>query len=183
MIVWYVLFLIICLILSTEYYFFKTGVPTIASFPPARRKIIECLSKHYPAHSTTIPYTIIDLGSGNGQLANKIARFFPQARVIGIEISYVPWLISRLRQKLFGPENLEYQRADFWLCDCSNMDVVVIFLTENIIERVSQKLRKELKLGALVVANDTALRGDWTPIEVVDTGFLKMKIFVYLQTG
>lgn len=59
--------------------------------------------------------------------------------------------------------------------------MVVTYLTENIIDRVGDKLWRELKTGAVVLANDTALRGDWTPVRTVETGFMKMKIFVYRQ--
>ena len=174
------LLLIVILIafLSTEYYAFKTGVPTIASFPSARRKVLEVLQKHMGAQTCTI----LDLGSGNGQLANKIARSFPTATVMGIEISLVPWLFSVLRQRLFGPANLTFLRMNFWTYDCSTTDIIIIFLTENIIDRVSTKLQQELKEGALIIANDTALRGKWAPIDTLNTGLFNMKIFVYRQT-
>lgn len=182
--IWYplILLVIFALFLSHEYYNFKTGVPTLASFPSARRKIIEMLQKDFAARTASSrPYTILDLGSGSGQLSWRIARALPNARVIGIEISFIPWLRSVLRQKIFGPKNLEYQRADFWTFDCAGIDAVVTYLTENIITRVGEKLRKELKPGALIVANDTALRGDWRPVEALPTGFLKMQVFVYRQ--
>jgi SAM-dependent methyltransferase len=178
MIVWYVLAVLFLLILSCEFYAFKTGVPTIASFPSARRAIIKILKAKVPPGA---PFTIIDLGSGSGQLARAIARALPNAYVTGVELSPVPWLRAVVWQKLFGPQNLAYARADFWAYDCRQADAVVLYLTENIIERMGEKLRRELKDGALVVANDTALRGDWQPIETVPTGFLKFKIFVYRQ--
>jgi trans-aconitate methyltransferase len=180
--VWIVLAVIFCLFLSCEFYALKTGVPTVASFPSMRRKIIDILQKDFAAKPKATPYIIIDLGSGNGQLTWRIARALPDARVIGIELSVIPWLISALWQRLFGPANLEYRRADFWPYDCSRADAVVTYLTENIIDRVSQKLRDELKPGATVVANDVRLRGDWQPVETHDTGFLHFKVFIYRQT-
>jgi len=182
---WYPLILLVIfgLFLSHEYYNFKTGVPTIASFPSARRKIIEILQKDFAARAASgQPYTIIDLGSGSGQLAWRIARALPDARVIGVEISTIPWLHSVVRQRILGPKNLDYKRADFWTFSCAEADAVVTYLTENIIERVSEKLRRELKPGALVAANDVALRGDWKPVDSVATGLLKMQIFVYRQS-
>jgi len=182
---WYplILLLIFCLFLSCEYYAYKTGVPTIASFPSARRKIIEILQKDFAARAPAArSYTIVDLGSGGGQLSWHIARALPRAQVIGIEISWIPWLRSVLRQRLRGPSNLQYQRVDFWSYDCATADAVVTYLTENIIARVSKKLRRELKPGALVAANDVALRGDWQPIDSIPTGFLKMQVFVYRQS-
>jgi trans-aconitate methyltransferase len=178
-IVWGILLLIITLVIATELSTFRTGVPTVASFSPSRRKIIEALTTYGAAGST--PYTIIDLGSGNGQLATKIARAFPQTKVTGIEISLVPWCIASLRRTLFGPPNLEFKRENFWPYDCSQTDAIVAYLNGAVIGRVSEKLRKELKPGALVITNEIPLQGDWQPIETIETGFLKMKIYVYRQ--
>src|SRR5208282_5368283 len=103
MIVWYILAAIFCLFLSCEYYTFKTGVPTVATFPSARKIIIENLKKHLSEQSNNANLTIIDLGSGSGQLTWHIARAMPYACVIGIEISFFPWVRSVVRQRLFGP--------------------------------------------------------------------------------
>ena len=50
----------------------------------------------------------------------------------------------------------------------SGTHAIVTYLTENIIARVSQKLRKELKPGVLIVANDVWLSSDWKPIGIED---------------
>jgi SAM-dependent methyltransferase len=180
-IVWYVLIFILILVAATEWSTFRTGVPTLASFPPARRKMVEVLKKSYDAHTGTEPYNVIDLGSGNGQLATKIARTLPSARVTGIEISVVPWTISYLRNLVFGPANLVFRRVNFFPYDCSKADAIAVYLNPQIMERVSKKLRDELKTGAIVVANDCPLGGDWQPIETIDTGLFKMKVYVYQQ--
>lgn len=179
MIVWYVLLFILALVAMTEFSTWRTGVPTVASFRPSRRKIIEALIKY--GSPATSPCTIIDLGSGNGQLATKIARALPHASVTGIEISAVPWLISFLRRAVFGPGNLVFKRVDFWPYDCARTDAVVVYLTGPAIERVSHKLRAELKPGAIVITNEIPLQGDWQPIEIFETGFLNMKVYVYRQ--
>jgi hypothetical protein len=177
-----ILLIVVIYALTGEYYiWFKTGVPPVASFPAQRKKVIDILQREAASHSGGNPYTIIDLGSGSGQLSWNIARALPKAHVIGLELSFFPWVRSVVRQKLFGPANLQYKRINFWPYDCGEANVVVVFLTENIIERVSAKLRKELKPGALVVANDVWLRGDWQPIETHPGGFLNSKIYVYRQ--
>jgi methylase of polypeptide subunit release factors len=179
LLLWYALGVILCLTLICEFYALKTGVPTVASFPSARRKIVEILKNEAAKKSQSKNFTIIDLGSGNGQLARQAAKALPDARVLGIEISFVPWAFSVLRQRLFGPENLEYIRKDFWPYDISTADAIIVYVTENIFDRLGQKLENELKPAAIVVANDTNLRGGWIPEETRDTGFLKLKVFVY----
>ena len=175
---------IILVVLSCEYYTFRTGVPTSASFPSAIRRIIDILKAEAPLRSASTPFTIIDLGSGNGQLTRKIALRLPDTHVTGIEISFMPWLFSFLVQKVLGPKNLEYRRINFFTHDCSKADAIVTYLTENIMDRVSLKLRKELKSGAIVIANDVWLTSDWTPVETHDNnllGLVTSKIYVYRQ--
>jgi len=168
--------------LSVEYYAYKTGVPTVASFPASRQVIVEALRPYLAAKAGPSPYTIVDLGSGNGQLATAIARAFPQVKVVGIEISFLPWLLSRLRNKIVGPANLRFERLDFWTYDCGSVDAVVLFLTgSSFLARVGDKLRRELKQGALVIANDESLGIDWRPVAVMDTGKPASKVFVYQQ--
>ena len=181
MLVWSILALILIIILMNEFSNFRTGVPTIASFPASRRKMVEILQADCATHTGSDPYTVIDLGSGHGQLAVKIARALPNAKVLGIEISFLPWLMSFVRQKFFGPHNVTFRRTDFFSYDCSKTDAVVLYTNSTIIDRVSQKLRAELKPNALVASNEIKLTGDWEPVEAVDTGFFKMKVFVYRQ--
>jgi SAM-dependent methyltransferase len=180
MIIWYILLVIISLVILTELFSVCTGVPTVASARASRRTMTEILKKRSASAGSNV-FNIVDLGSGNGQLAARIAREIPKAKVTGIEISIVPWGISFLRQKIFGPENVEFRRQSFWNYDCSQADAVTVYLIGKVMERVSEKLQKELKPGAMVLSNEIPLRGDWQPVEVIETGFLGMKIFVYRQ--
>lgn len=168
---------------SYLYYHFKTGVPTFPTMPPMRKKMIEILREDARA-SASRPYTIVDLGSGSGQLSRAIALAMPEAHVIGIELSLVPWLRSVVWQNLFGPANVEYKRVNFWSYDVGHADALVTYLMESLMERVSEKLRGELKPGALVVASKFQLRGNWIPFTSYDIGLpLPMTVRLYRQTA
>lgn len=178
MLIWLFLALILVCVAVGEFYHYRTGVPTVSSFPSARLKVIEAV-RHISGMSAKKDLTIMDLGSGRGGLTQKLGRAVPEARVIGLEISYFPWFYSYLLQKLSGPSNVQYLRKDFWTVPCDQIDVIVLYLTENIIERVGEKLWRELKTGAYVIANDTNLRGEWVPVETYETGLLGMKVYLY----
>lgn len=168
---------------SYLYYHFKTGVPTFPTMPPMRRKMIEVLQDDAARRLNARPYTIIDLGSGSGQLSWRIARAMPHAYVIGIEVSIIPWMRSVIRQRLFGPSNLAYKRMDFWTYDTSKADAVVAYLLHPIMERVGQKLRKELKPGSIVLASKFPLGAGWLPYETFDITFpLPMSLLQYRQS-
>lgn len=178
-----ILSFVLCVFISCEYYKLKTGVPTVVSFPSAQKKIVDILKAKIPNNSSS--YRIVDLGSGGGQLCRRIASAYPKAEVLGIEISFLPWLRSFLVQKLMGPANLQYKRIDFWHFDCSNIDVVVLFLTGNILDRMGKKLHQELKPGTYVIANDERLGDGWEPIDIIDNPVFWVfysKIYVYRQS-
>jgi len=167
--------------LTYEYYERKTGVPTFPTMPPVRRRIATLLQAEQ-ARTGQTPFRVLDLGSGSGQLGFRIARTIPAAEVTGIELSFVPWLRSVVRQRLWGVKNLTYLRQDFWPYDISQFDAVVTYLPGTIMERVGEKLHHELKPGTMVIANVFALRAGWEPVEALDIRFylfFKTKLYVY----
>lgn len=180
---WYyiIVYTFFALALAYAFYERKTGVPTFPTMPAVRRRIADIIRKDFTERSESA-YTIIDIGSGSGQLCARLARTLPKAHVIGIELSYVPWLRAMLRQRLFGPKNLEFRRLDFWPYNLAEANAIVTYLPGKIMERVGEKLRRELKPGALVVANIFPLRAGWEPLEIITTNkWLKTKVFVYRQ--
>jgi len=181
-IVWYGLGIILCLIASCEYYTWKTGVPTVTSLPSARKKMIELLAKEAAQHKAADrPFIVLDLGSGTGKLALEIGKALPSAQVTGLEISLVPYLISRLRCVLWRVKNVTFKREDFWPYLLADVDAVAIYMNGNIRERMAQKLQAELPPGAMVISNETHLTGSWTPVEVHEVGLLHLKVVVYRQ--
>jgi trans-aconitate methyltransferase len=180
----YAAFGVFFLILVSGYSTLYTGVPTFASSSLSRRKIIEVLMQQVAAHVGDEAYTIVDLGSGSGLLADQIARALPQTSVTGVEISIVLWALSSFRRAIFGPPNLQFFCLDFQSYDCSTCDAVVAYLPQTTMGGVGHKLHTEAKPGAVIITNEMPLQSDWQPTQVLDTGgFFNVKIFVYRQTS
>jgi hypothetical protein len=140
-------------------------VPTLASTWAEQKKTLDLLKADFAA-SDGHPYTIIDLGSGRGEMTRRLARALPQARIIGIEWAYFPYLRSVLLAKLLRLK-VTYRRADFLAEDCSQADAVLLYLNGPIAQTVGEKLHKELKPGTLVIANSFPLLGAWQPAETI----------------
>ena len=65
---------------------FNRDVSNIKTAPAIRKKIIEALQADQKTkHKEN--YTIIDLGSENGNFSRDIAHAMPEAKVVGLEIS------------------------------------------------------------------------------------------------
>lgn len=175
-----VIMVFIAIWLSYEYYEQKTKVSVFPSMPGVRNAIVSILQKDISIKELKAPYSVLDLGSGSGQLTWEIARSFPDVQVVGIELSYIPWLRSVLRQKIFGPANLLYLREDFWNYDTSKFQAIVTYLPGRIMEKVGEKLRQELQVGTIVVANTFPLKAGWTPLAIEELHApFKTNLYIY----
>jgi len=161
-----------------ELTFNRKNVPTLATSHAGRGKMTDMLKRE--AGQFGDGYTVIDLGSGRGELTRHIARAIPSARVIGIEMSRIPFWQSVWLQRWFGPSNLSYQCLDFWPYDCSKINAVVFYLSMPVAQRVGAKLFQELRPGSLVISHTFPLLDNWVPVETITfrTPF-KETIYVY----
>jgi SAM-dependent methyltransferase len=150
--------------LGYELVFRRMQVPTYATGFVERRKIVELIRADAAGCES---YHVIDLGSGRGELTRSIARALPQAQVTGVEMSPLPYAISVLLARLFRLKNTHYRRGDLFAVDCSSMDAVVMYLSDELTQKAGIKLRHELKPGALIIANDFPLQTDWLPEDIL----------------
>ena len=159
----------------------RSSVPTLATCFIARQKIARIL-EHEASQSDKDSYSIVDLGSGRGELARCIAKRISKAKVTGIEMARFPYMQASLIQRLFGPKNLAFERRDFWQLDCSSIDAVVLYLGPLTAQQMGRKLRQELKGGSMVISHTYPLLGEWTPVDVLTFHApFKETIYVYRQ--
>ena len=148
-----------------------TGVPPM----PTNRAVKETMLAMLPPDAA--PRVIYDLGSGWGTLAVALADQYPDARVIGIELSPLPYAFSRLRQWIRPRPNLSLRWGDFLKRDLSEADLLVCYLMLQVMDRLQDKLDRDLAPGTIVLSNAFAFRG-WKAeeIRVVETA---MSAWVY----
>jgi len=103
---------------------------------------------------------IYDLGSGWGGLAFSLARQYPNQNIVGIEISLIPWLCSRVRLLLWPQDNLNFWWGNFFKISLSDAKLVICYLFPKTMWKLSRKLRNELICGSFVLSNTFAFR-DW----------------------
>jgi trans-aconitate methyltransferase len=141
-------------------------VPNIRTAPALRKKIIGLLKREFEARKKT-PFTIMDLGSGNGLMTREIAKALPQANVIGIERTkhtffWANWF--KRREKL---DNLAYKNMNFLKADLSEADAIYTYMMPHVLYHLSKKLDAELKPGTLIITNKFALGEGWKPVETL----------------
>lgn len=173
------------------YYDHKTGTVTAETWPAMRARMVALLKEHkqsMSALSPINPYNIVDLGSGNGVLCWTIAKALPDARVIGIELSPVPFLQSLIRNWIKRLPNLSYRRADFRTIPLNDVSAVVLYLTRRaiVVSDVGIKLDRELPRNALVLSKAFPLPEPWVPerVETLPPPFpAAMKLYVYRKSS
>ncbi|MEQ8394880.1 class I SAM-dependent methyltransferase [Thalassobaculum sp.] len=140
------------------FYAIRTGVPPQSSGRAARQAVLHLLPDE-------IEGPIVDLGSGWGALVEDLAARYPDNRVVGYELSPIPYWISLLRLRLKPRPNAEYRRADFLKADLSAFHAATCYLMIGAMKPLATKLN-ELPDGAVIVSNAFSLHG-WTPEETI----------------
>lgn len=139
-------------------YAVRTGVPPQSSSSAGRQALLHLLPDR-------IDGPIADLGSGWGALAEALADRYPDNRVVGFELSPIPYWVSCLRLRLRPRPNLEYRRVDFLREDLSGFRAIACYLMIGAMAPLSRKLQ-ELPDGAVIVCNSFSLHG-WQADETI----------------
>jgi len=160
-----------------EYDYYKVKVSAVSSVPWMRRAVRNVLKKDLIEKGVE-PKIIYELGSGWGPLVMDAAKLFPDAKVIGVEFSFLAVQFSRIRAFLFGRRNVEIRRNDFFKEDLKDADLIIFYMLESILEKLSPKMIKELPKGAMIVSNTFQIKG-WTPIEVHEVMRKPLPLSIY----
>ncbi|RVU39158.1 class I SAM-dependent methyltransferase [Hwanghaeella grinnelliae] len=131
-----------------------TGSPPTPSGPSLRREIVAMIAFADPSEGV-----IYDLGSGWGGLAKAVARANPERSVIGIERSFIPWALAAVSNRLFGPGNLLFRRADFSQQDLTDAAVAICYLSGDTLRDLAPGLEQRLPPGCALISATFAWPG------------------------
>lgn len=97
--------------------------------------------------------TVYDLGCGDGRLLLAVAKASTSQKIIGLELSPLHIILSRMRILLSGQQKrVAVQARNFYNQDLSRADVILCFLTPKAMEELEPKFKQELKPGTRVVS-------------------------------
>lgn len=149
--------------LVTLAYTVKTGISPVPSGPAAVAAMLSLatgpLERRLRQEGRDGRALVVDLGAGWGGLSFALARRFPRARVVGYEVSPLPWLVARLRLVLRPTPNLRFERRDFMAAPLGGAALVTCYLGPGAMARLRPKLEAELASGCQVVSNSFAVPG------------------------
>ena len=124
---------------------FVTGAPFVPSTKATAETMIR-LANLKPGMK------IYDLGAGDGRLLFLAAQ--KGAMAVGLEINPFLVLLTWLKKTLSPHRNhIQVRWQNFWKTNLSDADAVFIYLLPWKMDKLAQKLAKELEPDALIVSN------------------------------
>ncbi|WP_414447457.1 cyclopropane-fatty-acyl-phospholipid synthase family protein [Burkholderia sp. 22PA0099] len=132
--------------LSLLLYQLRTGVPPLSSSARAAEDVVALLRQAGLADGAVV----YELGSGWGSLAIALANAFPHAEIRGIEMSPLPYWVSRVRARNLA--NLTLRHANFLACDLTEAHAVTCYLMIKPMRAIAELLDRSVRPGTPVVS-------------------------------
>ena len=117
-----------------------------------------------------------DLGCGDGRLICAAAK--AGARVEGLELSLLPYLLSHFRRLVQpGKERIKISYKNLWKTNLRDADIVYFWLTKEATYKLKEKFEKELRPGTKVICYVWPIEA-WVPVKV-DSIEGRPKLYLY----
>ena len=129
-----------------------------AGYEPTPRRAVEMMLRLGEVGPND---TLYDLGAGTGAIVFRAARTY-RARVIGVEVEPLRYLVLKLRRAL-GPfaDRITLRWGNLFDLEFRDATVITAFLWPGAMARLRPKLETELPDGARVVSHCHPIHG-WT---------------------
>ncbi|MEJ7804516.1 MAG: class I SAM-dependent methyltransferase [Telluria sp.] len=141
---------------------FRTQVP----YYPSGQRVWDEVARLLPADRSL---RVIDIGSGLGGLVLDLARRRPQARIEGIELAPLPWLISRLRANI-GGSRARFLRGDYDHLNFADYDAVFAYLSPAAMSALYRKAAREMRSGTILMSYEFLITEKAPDLDIVPTG-------------
>ncbi len=105
-----------------------------------------------------------ELGCGDGRVTCYMAQRH-SARAVGIEAAPPLYLVAKIRQLISQNKNTSIKLGNLFALDLTDADVIYFFGMPKRIEKLKQKLERELKPGTRVISYTFPIES-WDPILV-----------------
>ena len=130
-----------------------------AGYQPVPRRSLEKMIEYARPGEGDLVY---DLGSGFGRIVLEVAEK-RGARCVGVELDPIRCWWSRLSARRKGlQDKVSIVRKNLLSVGVSDADVMFLFLSPLLMDKVEEKLLRELKKGSRIVSYSHQFRG-WAP--------------------
>lgn len=138
----FILYAVLFIILGTAAYAGISAAPWVPTKPKQKNRLLEHLDLRDGM-------TIYDLGCGTGTLLFGVAEKNPNMKAIGYEISFLPFLIAKIRSLKY--KNVHIRYANLFQEPIEDANIVLVFLLSKSYKKLWKKFAAELEDDTLVV--------------------------------
>lgn len=144
------------------------------TLPWVKRKVLSLFKEFLNQGCTG---KIAELGCGWGGITTSLAKQYPKAEIHGYEISYIPYLFTKIRCLRFG-KRVKIYNKDIFKQDMSQYNGIFLYLSPKLISKLKPHIEKCAK-DTIVVSNGFVIP-DWNPIKKLETNIgVHIPIFCY----
>lgn len=118
-----------------------------APFIPSRRRALRTIADNINLRDGQV---FFELGAGNAPLLRRLAKKYPRVNFIGIEYSFIPWIIGTLL--CLPHNNIKIIKQNFWRADLSSADFIYCFLNVRVMAELESKFKADCKNGATIIS-------------------------------
>lgn len=121
----------------------------------AAKKISDIISRYNKGRGV-----MYDLGSCRGECILNVLKYSPNLSALGIDRSGFRVKLCRIKSFLLR-RKARFIKGDIFKANISNADVVYLYLDQKDVTALQEKLRSELRPGAIIITNTQTLP-NWT---------------------
>lgn len=121
-----------------------------APYVPTKKKVIEEILKPAKIKKNT---SFVELGSGDGRIVRYATKRYG-IKGLGVDINPILITWAKILAKFEGlDKKVDFQIKDIFASDLKEFDYIYLFLMPDLIGKLTDKMNKELKSGAVVIAH------------------------------
>ena len=142
-----IILIILAIFLSIQ--FFNILFRSYAPFISTNKKIIEKILLEIKLNDNN---KVIELGCGKAGFLRALAKKFPNTKLIGIEYSFLPWIIAKIQSNFGRYHNIKIIRENIFKTDISEANLIYCYLNIKMMRDLENKFKKECKKGTQIIS-------------------------------
>lgn len=171
MTIWWIVIAIFFILAGSLAYGAMAGAPWVPTFRKDFDRIVDLAG---PKQGDVL----YELGCGSAWLSIEMAKRYG-VRAVGVELSIIQVLMAKWRARKV--DGVEIKWANMFNVDLSDADIVYLFLVPDTYEKLSPKLKSEMKPGSKVVSYVWEVQG--LDVEEVSRSEDSPDIFLHRISG
>lgn len=94
----------------------------------------------------------LDLGCGDGRVVQEAVKNY-RVKGVGVDINPIVLFFAKIKSTIKKLDKIEYIKKDVFETDLAKYDVIYVFLMPDLFSKLSAKIKKEAKKGALIISH------------------------------